>query len=384
MFQAICRVNRLDGEDKDFGYIVDYKDLFKKVENAIAVYTSELDHSAGGVDPEVLLQNRLKKGKERLDDALEALALLCQPVEPPEGELEHIHYFCGNTEIAADLQEREPQRAALYKATVALVRAYANIADELEAAGYSSADVGRIKKQLDHYLNVREIIRKASGETLDLKAYEADMRHLIDTYIEADEPRKISPFDNMGLLELIVKSGIANAIASQLGGLKGNRNAIAETIENNVRSKIIKEHLNDPAYYERMSALLDEIIAARKAKAIAYEELLRRYAELVKRVEAGHAEDAPAQLNTAGRRALYNNLKGSSAVAGANTAAAPAADRALDLAIRIDAAVKHVRSDGWRGVQAREQVIKGAMYGILQDVAEVERLFLIIKQQGEY
>ena len=30
LFQAICRVNRLDGEDKQFGYIVDYKDLFKK------------------------------------------------------------------------------------------------------------------------------------------------------------------------------------------------------------------------------------------------------------------------------------------------------------------------------------------------------------------
>ena len=88
------------------------------------------------------------------------------------------------------------------------------------------------------------------------------MRHLLDTYIEADEPRKISPFDNMGLLELIVKTGIANAIATQLGGLKGNKNAIAETIENNVRRKIIKEHLNDPAYYEKMSTLLDEIIAA--------------------------------------------------------------------------------------------------------------------------
>ena len=75
LFQAICRTNRLDGEDKDFGYIVDYKDLFKKVENAMAVYTSELDHSAGGADPEVLLQDRLVKGKERLDAALEALAL---------------------------------------------------------------------------------------------------------------------------------------------------------------------------------------------------------------------------------------------------------------------------------------------------------------------
>src|SRR5512134_213057 len=200
LFQAICRTNRLDGEDKDFGYIVDYKDLFKKVENAIAVYTSELDHSVGGADPEVLVQDRLKKGRERLDNALETLALLCEPVEMPKGELEHIHYFCGNTEISSDLQEREPQRAALYKATVALVRAYANIADELDRAGYGEADIRRIKTQLDRYLNVREIIRKASGESLDLKAYEADMRHLIDTYIEADEPRTISPFDNMGLL----------------------------------------------------------------------------------------------------------------------------------------------------------------------------------------
>jgi type I restriction enzyme R subunit len=247
LFQAICRTNRLDGEDKDFGYIVDYKDLFKKVEKAIAVYTSELDYSAGGVDPQVMMKDRLSKGRERLDTALETLALLCEPAEPPRGELEHIHYFCGNTEIPEDLKEREPQRAALYKATVALVRAYANIADGLEAAGYSETDISYIKQELDRYLKLREVIRKASGETLDLKAYEADMRRLIDTYIEADEPRKISPFDNLSLLELIVKTGIADAINSLPEGLKANKEAVAETIENNVRSKIIKEHLNDPA-----------------------------------------------------------------------------------------------------------------------------------------
>ncbi len=168
LFQAICRTNRLDGEDKDFGYIVDYKDLFKKVENAIAVYTSELDHSAGGVAPEVMLQNRLKKGRERLDGALEALTSLCEPVAPPKDELSHIHYFCGNSEIPADLQEREPQRAALYKGVVAMVRAYGNIADELGQAGYAAGDVARIKQQRDHYLDLRETIRAASGETLDL------------------------------------------------------------------------------------------------------------------------------------------------------------------------------------------------------------------------
>ncbi len=389
LFQAICRPNRLDGDDKDFGYIVDYKDLFKKVENAIAVYTSELDHSAGGVEPEVLLQDRLKKGKERLDNALEALVLLCEPVAPPKGELEYIHYFCGNTEIPEDLKEREPQRAALYKAVVALVRAYAGISDEMESAGYGSAEIARIKQQIDYYLNVREIIRKASGESLDLKPYEADMRHLIDTYIEALEPRTISPFGNMSLLELIVKTGIAGAIASQLGGLRGNKNAIAETIENNVRSKIVKEHLNDPAYYEKMSALLDEIIAARKAKAIEYEEYLKRIADLARRVQAGQAEETPEQLNTPGRRALYHNLNKIRAAAMAAPAISYAGktfteDEVVELAVLIDEKVKQVRPDSWRGVLARENEIKRALYEVLKDASEVERIFPIIKAQSEY
>ena len=367
VFQAICRTNRLDGDDKDYGYIVDYKDLFKKVENAIAVYTSELDHSGGGAEPEILLQDRLTKGRERLDSAREAVALLCEPVEPPKGELEHIHYFCGNTEISEELAEHEPQRVALYKSMAALVRAFANISDELQAAGYSETEISQIKYDLDRYLKLREMIRLASGETIDLKAYEADMRHLIDTYIEADAPKVISPFDGMSLLELIVKSGIADAITCFPDGIKGNQDAVAETIANNVRSKIIKEQLTDPAFFNKMSALLNEIIQDLKAKRLDYEEYLKQIAEIAKQVQTGQAEDMPEQLNTPGRRALYNNL-------GQNEA----------LAMQVDDVVKKTRHDAWRGEQPREQVIKRALFDVLQDANEVERIFLIIYQQQEY
>ena len=148
LFQAICRTNRLDGEDKPFGYIVDYKDLFKKVQGAMAVYTSELDHSDGGASPEVLLQDRLKKGRERLDGALEAVALLCEPVQPPQGELEHIHYFCGITELRDDLAEHAPQRVELYKSTAALVRAYANVADDLSQAPWRTMFAARSSRSI--------------------------------------------------------------------------------------------------------------------------------------------------------------------------------------------------------------------------------------------
>ena len=386
LFQAICRTNRLDGEDKEFGYIVDYKNLFRKLENAISVYTSELDRSAGGVDPDVLLQERLTKGRERLDNALEAINMLCEPVAAPKGELEHIRYFCGNTEIPDDLKDHETQRTALYRATVVLVRAYANIADELENAGYSVADITRIDQELDRYLKLREVIRRASGENLDLKAYEADMRHLIDTYIKADEPRKISPFDSLSLLELIVKTGIAAAINSLPQGIKGDKKAVAETIENNVRSKIIKEHLNDPAFYDKMSKLLDEIIKFRKERADEYEEYLKKIADLARRVAAGHGGDLPEQLNTPGRRALYGNLMESTSTGSGRVGdySATYQDEMLDLAIRIDETVKHTRPDDWRGEQTKENVIKAALYGLLQDMAEVERIFLIIAKQKEY
>ena len=141
-----------------------------------------------------------------------------------------------------------------------------------------------------------------------------------------------------------------------------------------------------------MSALLDEIIAARKAKAIAYEEYLKRIAALAQGVEAGMAEDTHEQLKRSpALRALDNNLKGrgettprADHVAETASEYAVSADPALELALKIDEAVKRVRPDAWRGVQTKEQVIKAALYKTLQDAAQVERIFLIIKAQGEY
>ncbi len=391
LFQAICRTNRLDGEDKPFGYIVDYKDLFKKLVNekgtgALQVYFSELDHSEGGTPPDVMMQDRLKKGKERLDQALDQCAMLCDPVEPPKGELEHIHYFCGNVEIPEDLKARETQRVALYKSAAALVRAYANIADDMPQAGYTEGDISRIKDDIDRILKLREIIRMASGETIDLKAYEADMRYLIDCYIEAKEPKKISAFDDVGLLEVIAQSGMADAIASMPNGIKGNKNAVAETIANNVRKKIIKEHLNDPAFYDKMSALLKEILDDLKAKRISYEKFLKTIAEqIIKPVQKGAANDTPKQLDTPGKRALYNNLTLPTEGGDGITLNDGDPNPRLARVRQIDSTVKIARQDNWRGNLGKENLIKIALYPVLDyDETELERIFPIIVAQTEY
>jgi type I restriction enzyme R subunit len=373
LFQAICRVNRLDSDDKKFGFIVDYKDLFKKLVNdkgtgAIQVYTGELDYDQFEArDCDILLQDRLKKGREWLDDALEELELLCEKVEPPKGDLQHMHYFCGNSEIPEDLKAREVQRTALYKAIANLIRAYANIGDDMDAAGYTADATEHIQTRVDHFLKLRDIIKNASNEKIDLKAYEADMRYLIDRYIQAEESVVISPFADMPILEVIVKSGIVDAIGAMPDGIKTNKEAVAETIENNVRSHIIKNHLLDPAYFEKMSKLLDEIIKQRKQNAIDYQDYLKKIADLARQVSTKQPDDLPESLNTQAKRVLYSNV-------GENEA----------LALQLNDAVRDHKQDGWRGNQAKENEIKRAIFDIVKDADEVERIFAIVKQQRDY
>ena len=111
LFQAICRVNRLDDESKDYGDIVDYKDLFKSLEGAFHDYTSG---ALDGYDKEGvagLLEDRLAKGKERLEEALEAVRALCEPVDPPKDQAAYLRYFSSKESgNAAELKTNEPQR----------------------------------------------------------------------------------------------------------------------------------------------------------------------------------------------------------------------------------------------------------------------------------
>jgi type I restriction enzyme R subunit len=372
LFQAICRTNRVSGEWKQYGYIVDYKDLFSKVENSIAVYSSDLDYSDGGVSPEVTAQDRLKEGRKRLLGALEVAAGVCESVSPPKTELDYIHYFCGNIELPDDLVRTQPLREALYSAIVSVVRAYANIADDLAGAGFGGQEITDVKKRVDHYVKLRDTIKNASNEKLDMKVYEADMRHLIDTYIEAKAAVTVSAFDATPLMEIIAKSGILEAINSLPDSIKTNPAAVAETVTNNVRSTIVERRLNDPAYYDKMSTLLAQIVAELKAQQIEYAQYLKKIEDLVKQIEKGTDDTVPDVLTTPGTRALFNNLPGDSD------------EQRTETALRIDEAVRRVRQADWRGNTRKEQEIKAALFEVLTDDDLVESMFRVLRQQSEF
>ena len=112
LFQAICRVNRLDGEDKEYGYVIDYKDLFRSLEQSITDYTGEAFDGYDKADVQGLLKDRLQQGRERLEEAREAVKALCEPVEPPRDTAASICAFSAPPRAATPSNSRKTSRSA--------------------------------------------------------------------------------------------------------------------------------------------------------------------------------------------------------------------------------------------------------------------------------
>ena len=394
LFQAICRTNRLDGDDKDYGHIVDFKELFGDVQQAIAVYSSdELDiDEGGGEENNVRLKDWLEEGRKRLDEAREALRYLSEPVVPPREVEQFLHHFCGDAASPNALNETEALRISFYKATAVFVRAFAAIAQDLTEAGYSDAEAAALQKEVEFYGEIRRAIKKHSGEELDVKPYESDMRHLLNTYVRADQATGLGELGEMSLTDLIIKSGIHDAIAQKLNERgKLTRNAVAEGIINNVRKTIIRDQLTDPRFYEEMSTLLDDLIKQNREDAAAYEQFLRDAEALVRRLAAKQPEaGVPAILHgNPQATVIFNNLPRVLAAGREASGAAEAvegyADELAKRALEIDRTMREKAPAGWKGDQAREAQVLNALFPLLDRNRDAtQALFDIVKNQPGY
>jgi type I restriction enzyme R subunit len=387
LFQAICRTNRLDGDDKDYGHIVDFKKLFDDVQEAIAVYSSDeldIDQGNGGTN-NVHLKDWLKEGKKQLDAAREALRYLCEPVPLPREMEQFLHYFCGDAANPQALTETEPLRITFYKSVATFVRAYADIAQDLTEAGYSDAEAAALQNEVEFYGDTRAAIKKHSGEEPDIKPFEADMRRLLNTYVQADPAADVGNLDSLSLTELIIETGIHDAIARKLNEKgKLSKNAIAEGIINNVRKTIIRDQLTDPRFYAEMSKLLDDLIKQSREDAAAYEAFLKNAEELVKRMaREDPGPGVPAVLHGKPEAiVLFNNLASISATA----FQCPAEDGAkAALALELDQAMREHAPAGWKGDDTREKQVLNALFPIMErDRTATQGIFEIIKNQPGY
>lgn len=372
LFQAICRVNRVDGDDKEYGYIVDYQNLFECISGAIGDYTSD-GAALSGYDKEDIegyIKEKNKACRKDLEEAKEQVEALLELVHPQtrEGFFRYFVYDDNAPEEEMDkqLDDNAEKRSKLYKYVRRYLNCYANLANSLEDMGYSEAERKEYAECAKKYDALKREIELRSNDHIDMRRYEPDMRQVLDLYVKAEDSEVVAKLDDTSFLDIVAAQNEEqlNDLPDELKDEYGR--ASAETVEANLREVIRKDSPFNPAYYGKLSIILQELIDKRKKEMLDYEEYMKELIELVKKARGKSANSYPESIKTPGMRALYDNL-------GQNEY----------LAIRAHEVIKENALVGFRDNRLKQRKLIKALAKLLGDEM-AQKIYDIIKLHDEY
>ena len=98
------------------------------------------------------------------------------------------------------------------------------------------------------------------------------MRYLVDSCIDAANAEKIAVLEDFTLLDFII-----NKSDTLRDSAKVDKQSAAEAIENNIRKQVVDKTVVNPAYYNKMSEILEQLILDRKKQVLSYKELIDKY-----------------------------------------------------------------------------------------------------------
>ena len=368
LFQAVCRVNRIDptGDDKTRGHIIDYRGLFAILKDSLIDYTVG---AFANYDPDDLVGIFKPVGTEdktELDDMVEATNKLLSPIKDPSSTEQNLKYFVTASSDGEEISAFERLRVEYYKQVNSVVRAYSTISGRENEAGYTDVEFKVIKDKIEQFVKIKDEISVASGDYIDLKLYEPDMRKLIDTYIKSNRSKVVADLSDRPLLELLATEG-AKAIESLPEGIQENSKAVAETITNNIRRTVIEKSPTNPKYFEKMSHLLSEVVKQLAQDSADYEALLKRLIALSDEV-LNPKHSYPVEISNlgAGAGAIYDQVNEDILV--------------TELANRIlmDA------QDGWRTNGMKSRILRNELLEFLNDEVLVDRIIEVAKHYENY
>ncbi|WRE58134.1 type I restriction endonuclease subunit R [Helicobacter pylori] len=360
LFQAVCRVNRLDGGDKDFDHIIDYSDLFNSLQEAHSDYTNGAFENYEREDIQGLISDKAQKIKKKLEEIRGQLRSLCESVKEPKDETDYTAYFCGS-----DLEKNAQKRRLFYQLVGAFLRMFVEL-NNSEKPIYSKEEMQKIKQEAQDYRHLQKAIGLNSGDSVDLKSYSEDMRRILDAYIKATDSETLIKMQDQGLCEVLAQMDV-NDFNKALSQVFKNESSMAESIANNTRKRIIEKEASDPKYYENLSSLLNDLINQFREKKLTYLEYLQQIRNLAKQVIHKKDKNYPKKINTNALKTLYDNLNKNEA-----------------LALEIDACIRNNKRDSWVGHHQKEKELKIALKPIIKDESLLERIFNLAKHTKEY
>jgi len=369
LFQAMCRVNRVDpnGEDKTYGYIVDYKDLFESVESALFDYTKGAFSKFDPKDIISCLKKINAESKEDLENQLEATRKLLEPVGDYSRNEALKQYFVGAK--AGDqeaLSETEGKRINYYKQVTSVIRSYTNICGFESDAGYSAEEFKKIRSEVEKFEEIKKFIKLASGDYVDLKLFEPDMRHLIDTYIKSDTSEVIADLTDTPLLRILAEDPDIEKRMNDLTKEKDHK-SVAETIINNITKEISERAASNPIYFNKMSEILVSLIKMDVERKEDYKKFLEKIKELAKNIVEPDTSSYPALVKSNGERAIYDILS-----------------EDLEISTEVSEILKNAQAD-WVSDPRKTRLVRLALINILNgNDLMADRIIDIAKRHSEF
>lgn len=377
LFQAICRVNRVCEDWKEFGYIIDYKDLFNEIQGAVEDYTNGKNQGAlsGFADEDVkgLLKSRLEEGKKALDDAIEELHNYVMPVNEPKQVEQYFDYFVydqqstpADEQMAASI-ENANKREVFYNIVNKVINRYMAIATQMVEAGYTVEEAKEIHALVCDFSELKDAIMLRSGDMTDLKQYNAVMRKLLDRYVQAPNSEVLAKLEDFTFLDLIDPDKTTEENADEIiDGDPGGAPSAAETISANVRKYIVRKRDQNPEYYDKLSEKLNKILEEYRKKTCEYKEMLIGILRLIEELKA--RDGYPSCITTPLKKALYDNL-----------------DKNAELAIKIYNVLLERHTPNWRDIKVRKISLTkaiGAATGL--DGDDLDKVMNIIIANDEF
>ena len=374
LFQAICRVNRLNGDNKDYGHIVDYKQLFKNIQGAIEDYTNGAFSGYDKEDVAGLLTNDIEAGKKELEDAIEKCRALSDPVKQPKSIDEYFDWFCYNQvttpaeEHAEQLQKNAQKREDFYQACYAVVRAFAAIAVDIHKL-YSEEQALTLKNEVKDFDQIRDAIMKRCGDFADLKQFDAEMRALLDDYVMASHATKLGDVDDFSFLDIIKKDndGIPETTDETETDALGGERGVAETLAANVRRYVFRKRETNPAEFKKFSERINRLLADYLNEKIEYKKFLENIVKLCEELKS-EKENRDPRIDNDAKKNLLDNLGGD-----------------VEITLKVYDAVNESVKPGFRTNTVRRKRVENAIIRALEGTDfNPQEIYKIVERQAEF
>ena len=283
LLQAVARVNRLyeDPEtetNKDFGYIVDYVSILGELDKAMTMYRALADYDEddlrGTLKP---VQDEIVQLPQRYSDLWD----LFKEVRNSRDE-EAFERHLEDDARREDFYER----LAEYSKTLALA-----LSTETFIMDTPDQKLSQYKGDLKRFQNLKAAVKLRYQEAIDYRDYERKIKKLLDTHVAADEVLQLNEpvniFDEHSFGMVKEEQGVYQTKSTE---------ARADAIAHATKKAITENMDKDPAFYEKFSRMIQQVIDDFRARRISDLEYLNRANDIRDRVVNREHDDLPEKL----------------------------------------------------------------------------------------